>query len=589
MKHQRFPKLVLTRANRWRFGAVVCIATAGLVCVRGLDSRLAAARIEQYAEVLGRASIVHGSPVPDPAGAKVAMVRTTFTGEEVCVFDPATGKGTTVFALPDTDFDPNTTLVFGWSPSGSRLAFAADSQLMVCEAGGETAYVPASADQYDVRSLCWLSDSECATLDRDGRLILVSWTGVRARAIRTFNLPRTNGTPQELIRIADRVIGWRTDNGLWQLDLDSRRIACCYFDGWGQIRSLDFDPVSKCFLAVVRGRAGERRTELCRVLNIPWADGAQMQGRPLAEAGFIPTARWINSGRGFAYVRGTESGACLMLKADGLAPVRRLFESGYVYAVAPLGATEVLVHASMTNEPPGLWRIRLSNVDEPELIWAPWGTNRFAINIQRVIKGWAPFGSGRKAEFELLAPANFKPGRKYPLVLGPATYDWAHMPHAIWAQTLANAGAYVALVRHRWNHNRRESILEHTNHVLAVYDLMIAHPNVDCRRVYLVGFSPGGLVVRELARMYPERWRGVMLVNVAPFTPIENGAGTKVLVTDGGDPSTLRDELREYAKRLAANGVRLVTFAHPASAHFVRCQKSAIERAKVMARFVTED
>lgn len=589
MSQFRFPMLMLNRVHRWWFGAVICAATVGLACIRVLGSRSVTARIEQYAETLGRASIVHGRPAPDPTGSRVAMVRTTFTGEEICILDLAAGQGTTLLALPDTDFDPNATLVFGWSPTGSKLAFAVDSQLMVCQTGAEAAYIPASAEQYGVQSLCWLSETECATLQRDGKLTLVSWAGIKARVIGRFNLPLTNGSPQELIRITDRVIGWRTDNGLWQLDLDSRRIACCYFEGWGQIRNADFDPLSKCFLVVVRGRAGERRAEQYRLMSIPWAEGTQMQGKILAEGPFIPTARWINGGRGFAYVQGTELGACLMVKSDSLAPVRRLFESGYVYAIAPLGGTEVLVHASMTNEPPGLWRIRLSNTDEPELIWAPWETNRFAINIQRVIKGWAPFGSGRKAEFELLPPANFSPRRKYPLVLGPATYDWAHMPHAVWAQTLANAGAYVALVKHRWNHSRRETIFEHTNHVLAVYDLMIAHPNVDRRRVYLVGFSPGGLVVRELARMYPERWRGVMLVNVAPFTPIESVAGTKVLVTDGGDPSTLRDEMREYAQRLATKGVCLVTFAHPASAHFVRCQKSAIERAKVMARFVTGD
>jgi hypothetical protein len=55
---------------------------------------------------------------------------------------------------------------------------------------------------------------------------------------------------------------------------------------------------------------------------------------------------------------------------------------------------------------------------------SPWGKEKVDFNFQPVTNGIARYGANHSARYELIAPVNFSPGKKYPLVIGTASYEW---------------------------------------------------------------------------------------------------------------------------------------------------------------------
>ena len=176
----------------------------------------------------------------------------------------------------------------------------------------------------------------------------------------------------------------------------------------------------------------------------------------------------------------------------------------------------------------------------------------------------------------------FSPHKKYPLVIGLGSYEWTPIAHGIYAQCLANSGAYVAFVHYRWNQKHPETVYAHTNNFMAVYNELAANPNIDLSRVYVFGFSAGTSVLSELAKQMPGRWTGIMLLNPSPLPQPTVGMTQRVLAAGGSDEGD-EERFRKYQEDLAKVGIPLEWHIHENAQHVVRDQAAMYERTLWMA------
>jgi predicted esterase len=205
-------------------------------------------------------------------------------------------------------------------------------------------------------------------------------------------------------------------------------------------------------------------------------------------------------------------------------------------------------------------------------------------HFQPVLAGYATYQLGKRdhyAKFDLVPPVNFSRNKKYPLVIGTASYEWDPIAHAVYAQALSRCGAYVAMVEYHWDNRTAEGVTVYTNNVLAVYDQLAANPNVDTSRVYLFGFSAGTEVVRELTDKYPGRWRGIMLMNPSVLPEPNEGTARRVLLTAGASENE-GERFSRYQEDLSKIGIPASLFLFQDEGHVVRGQEAFYNRTLLM-------
>jgi predicted peptidase len=209
------------------------------------------------------------------------------------------------------------------------------------------------------------------------------------------------------------------------------------------------------------------------------------------------------------------------------------------------------------------------------------------VHFQPAIVSETKFGKGVREKYTLISPAGFLRQNKYPLIIGMQGYDWMTVGHATYSQAMANSGAYVALTGYHYTHQSEDELLAYTNDVLAVYNQMMKNPNVDTNRVYIFAFSSSTLVVNELIKEYPGRWRGIMLFSpTAQLPEPEENMTMQALITAGSDEDYLWKKYPAYQENLDKVGIPMTWYVHPDSGHIERSQNTMYKKALLMGNMV---
>jgi dipeptidyl aminopeptidase/acylaminoacyl peptidase len=161
---------------------------------------------------------------------------------------------------------------------------------------------------------------------------------------------------------------------------------------------------------------------------------------------------------------------------------------------------------------------------------------------------------GKKIDYYHLPPAGMDPRKKYPVVVDQFT-DVGYQPTS---QFLANAGIFFVAVC-KYGQGRGEFPPEPED-TLAVYNEIIKNPNVDPRRIYLIGESAGTAPIANLLTDHPELWRGAIIsaaVAFPQFRPDVKQYHTSILFSFGEEDS-------------AANQQRAEKFSQEACAHLMQ-------------------
>ncbi|MEJ5236736.1 MAG: hypothetical protein WHT82_00105 [Limisphaera sp.] len=535
----------------------------------------------EVAEALGRFSVIQKPPLVDAGGRRLGLIRTTGRGIEVAVVEPAVAREEQLLEIWDGDYDPGTAHVFSWDAEGTRLAFGMTNTVHFWEQGGGVQRAPVGQGLAGVQ---WWEGRGWLCLDRGRTLRLFRRTAAGWEEAETWQLPGGEGALRGLRILSPDMIAWVVGPALWRGSLTAREWSEVWRAEAGEVTWVDYEPQRDALLVTYSFRTN--RVTTCRLVAVEGLRRGASTARVLAEGESILEGQWVMGGEGWAYRTVRNGKPRLRVRAQWLGREREVLEDGAVYSFCTAERGRALfVHGSVTNEPPGVWRYEIGS-ESLTCAWWPGEPGVALPPLQPVLTARAPYGSGHWAMFDLVPPADYRRGKKYPLVIVLGAYEWTPIAHGVSAQALARAGAYVALVRYRWDQRRIETIYDHTNHVLAVERVMRAHPSVDGDRVYLLGFSAGTLTVNALAEMYPGRYRGLMLCNRGDLPKPQVGLTDRILVTHGEREQWSPAEAARHGAEFCQVGIPMEYHVHPGGRHIIRSKESLRERALWKLDFV---
>jgi predicted esterase len=536
--------------------------------------------IEKLAKQLSSMYVIQKYPVVNHAHSLLAVIHTTEHGVGVFIEDPVKKTEQKICEVTDVDYKASGAWVFGWSPDDKTLAYSWDRTLHFVANDGTEPSGNIDGITNHFQSFAWLAEDQCAYIDDSPRLVLLKRGEGGWKTVKRWPLLTTNGFPRSIQAMGANLVAWQTGNNLWQTDLSSGESKLLYSDYQRQIENICYSANTGAFLTLESTNRG-RAYFLMSVLpgdHVPRV--TELLRKPS-----ILNAEWINQGHGYVYTSHVRDKVILTGRTDASAKEKEIFQAGQManFSCDGIDARVYLLGAEVS-EPAGIWRCD-ANSGKAQCLLSPCSGVDF--NYQPVFIGTAPYGDKHSAAYDLLKPAHFSPHKKYPLVIGLGSYEWTPIAHGIYGQCLANSGAYVAFVHYRWNQKQPETVYAHTNNFMAVYNELAANPNIDLNRVYIFGFSAGTSVLREVAKQYPGRWRGIMLLNPSPLPEPQVGLAHSVLAT-GGSGEGEEPRLRKYQEDLAKVGIPMEWHIHENAQHVVRDQTAMYERTLWMAEMVFE-
>ncbi|HLX72681.1 MAG TPA: hypothetical protein VKV04_23920 [Verrucomicrobiae bacterium] len=536
--------------------------------------------IEKLARELSSIYVIQKYPMVNHAETSLAMIRTTEHGEGVFIENLADKSEQKICEVADVDYKASGAWVFGWSMDDKTLAYSWDRTLRFVANDGTEPGGNVDGITNHFQSFTWLTPERCAYIDDYPRLVYIEHKEGKWKVSQRWDLWTTNGMPHSIQAMGPNVVAWQTTNTIWQMDFSSGVSKVLYSNSRRQIDSICFSTDTGTFLTVESTNHG--RT--CFLVSIiPGEGGAAVTA--LLRKPSILNAQWINRGQGYVYGSQVRDKVVLTSKSSVYGQEQPVFQATQMTNFFANGSnTRIYLLGAQASEPAGVWRC---NADSAEVQCVLSPSAGMSFHYQPVLQESATYAENHTAAYELLQPAGFSRHKKYPLVIGLGSYEWTPIAHGIYAQCLANSGAYVAFVHYRWNQSHPETVYAHTNNFMAVYDQLAVNPNIDTQRVFIFGFSAGTKVLSELTEQFPGRWRGIMLLNPSPLPEPEERLARRVLATAGSDEG---DENRfgMFQEQLAKIGIPMQWHIHQNAQHVVRDEAAMYERTLWMADMVFE-
>ena len=544
-------------------------------------------QIKELARKLSSADIIQKAPVVNHAQTMVGIIHTTEQGVGVFLEEIQTKEQRKLFEVKDVDYAPAGAWVFGWSPDDKVFAFSfKTNQDIIASLHFINGSNGADINQVDlpdgIQNFAWLSGQRCAYIGRSPLLVVLQNNAGVWQPAASWPMPDTDGKPKSLLAEQENVVAWATDGKIWEMDIRTGQVSEKYSAPSKLIKSISYARDNAAFLTVENTNHSTASTVVQVSFDI---DGPKRT--LLDQKASVLDARWLDHGRKYAIIYTKGVNGVLALKSTGVNEEKDFFSAGNIWEVYSVDdSSNIFALAAKTSEPPGIWECDESNCVR---VVSPFGAEDFKFDFQPALAGMAKFtenGHQHLAAFDLVPPANFSRDRKYPLIIGTASYEWSPIPHGVYAQCLSHCGAFVALVNYRWDQkNSRESVDAFTNNMMAVYDQLLKNPNVDKDRVYLFGFSAGTFVLSDLVQAYPHKWKGLMLLNPSQLPEGSFDMKLNVLAVAGSGENE-EDLFEKYQTNLLTAGIPMSWHIHADTQHVVRNKKAMYERALWMTDLI---
>lgn len=574
-------KKTMCEKGRFRVGIWVAIAITLLIAGRHVWAWVHYPyQIKNLAKAMSSIYIIQKPIVVNHAEDLAAVIHTTEKGVGVFIGDIFGKSELKVCEALDVDYKATGAWVFDWSPDDRVFAYSWDRTLhFVNNKGEEDGRVEGITNHF--QSFAWLSSNCCAYIDDLPQIVVVE-KGVTGWGIaRSWKKQKTNGFPRSIETMDTNMVAFHTDSLLWSMNIISGECSPIYAAVTNRIEGISYSRENDSFL--LTESASKRRIFSLAILSDYKNEATK---KPLVQKKSVLGATWVNNGRGYAYFSNVKPNNTVLMGKDQIDHLEKMFfRSGEVRNIFGSGKNANVYAAGTQNasEPVGLWKCSLDS-GKFENVLSPFSGAKDFI-YQPVLAGGVKNEDGHYESFELVPPAHFSRQKKYPLVIGLGGYEWTPIAHSVYAQCLANCGAYVAFVNYRWNQSDPETVLAHTNNFLSVFNQLAANPNIDTNRVYLFGFSAGTAVLSELAKQFPGRWRGLMFLNPSQLPTVQKGMAEKVLMTAGSGENEEK-RFAQYQLELAKNGIPAEWHIHENAQHVPRNQAAMYERTLWMADMV---
>jgi hypothetical protein len=298
---------------------------------------------------------------------------------------------------------------------------------------------------------------------------------------------------------------------------------------------------------------------------------------------------WIDTGAGPAIVYANRAANRPRLMLDDLSgKVTQLLAPGNYewFAVTP-DQKQVFVLGVLNNQPvSGIWRY-----DVAERAWHPVISSsdypspqaQGVVTLQRNMN--LPGGD---VTVTIYRPANFKPHRKRPLLIGDTVISDSLDGEPI-MKGVAACGATVAVVgRPYWD----GGIQQWAENVQGLYDQLKNDPSVDTSRVFLFAASAETHYLSQLVRTNPAPWRGLILFNPSQLPDFSDlspfQSRPKVLLDDGGAQHQ-EDRFEKYQLAGLGSGVVVEYYIHPGETHVMVGIDGKLGRVREEKRFIFDE
>ena len=195
---------------------------------------------------------------------------------------------------------------------------------------------------------------------------------------------------------------------------------------------------------------------------------------------------------------------------------------------------------------------------------------------------------GSSATYTFFRPANFHPGKKYPLLIGDTTISTSIYGEPF-MKGVAACGAIVAVVdRPNWT----PGLDLWAQNVSLLYDDLKRDPAVDMSRVYLFAVSAETHYCSELMRTNPAPWRGVILLNPSELPDFSQSPWFQPrpkMLLDAGAEEHEDDRFQQYQLRALNWGVLVEYHTHPGETHRMVGSIGRLERVREEKHFIFEE
>lgn len=245
---------------------------------------------------------------------------------------------------------------------------------------------------------------------------------------------------------------------------------------------------------------------------------------------------------------------------------------------------------TMTNEPAaGIWHFNL----ETEVLRSVAAYSDWPSTHARKIEPLRDFILTDSGKYTIYLPADFyeHPKRKYPLVIGDTDFGFAARGAygRMWAPAMAACNAFVVIV------NRKDwfgGLDQWGERVTAAVEELSTRLPIDQDRMFLFAVSAETTYAGRFLTNTSSRWRGIMFLNPSGLPEFSNLPSfqpmPKVMVSVG-ELERREKQLKEFQQKALQAGVLMDVAMAPGEKHHLVGNAAQRQRTRAMINFVFGD
>ncbi len=326
-------------------------------------------------------------------------------------------------------------------------------------------------------------------------------------------------------------------------------------------------------------------------------ENTPVQLLPAARNTLRQNLRWIGADK-YAFISNTKSNS--IITVAGLSGTKKttLFMTGNAsrFTTTPDGK-QLFVTGIASNEPADeIWQYDVDSALAHNVV-------PYTDNPSPVIKRSDPVHgiatvNGRKLEYYLYRPIGVTnhDKKKHSLVIGNTVFvdaQYQQNPDGpLWAQALANCGAYVVIVdRRNW---AGKEVAQWPENVMDIYDYLATNHtvNVDWNQVFLFASGSETPELNNLITQRPELWKGAIFLNASglpDFHKLPRSKPAPKILISVGELVGQAEEFKQYQENALGFGVVVEYIEHKGTPKLLQSKPDVLERTQAIIHFVFDD
>jgi hypothetical protein len=309
-------------------------------------------------------------------------------------------------------------------------------------------------------------------------------------------------------------------------------------------------------------------------------------------------AKWINGGRGYAYIAPSQeksvSGLVVKNSADSHPAILFRDENIQYLMVSPDGQRLFICGEINDQFGSGIWEYGLASKQLRCVVPGSEKPMQYSKDIQPQFLDYKSVNG-----IVVYPPANYDPAKhkKYPIVITSIGFKAAQPYISQYAEAVANAGAYFVDIDRPWdNKGNGISVWETTmyNFYKALNDQMAQIHDIDFdkRRIFILSNSAQSDGLMHILTQHPGLCKGVIMfvpANLSDPSKLISIKSQPLKILVSAQDGTPEEYLKRYQEDAYKTGVTMEYLIHPGTPHEFIAKQSQRTRIKAMLHFIFDD